>query len=92
MMPWNRAAVAAVPAKLGKDKEAHEIKSCNMGTLRYKADIPLNERRGSRVGIGPPREELVAWANSVRSGGSSDTDTDRNVSESGLSSDMVDSD
>ena len=30
----------------GKGKEAHELKSCDVGTLRYKADCPLNERRG----------------------------------------------
>ena len=33
--------------------EAHEIKSCDTGTLRYRADIPLNERRGGASGDRP---------------------------------------
>ena len=37
----------------GKSTEAHELKSCDTGTLRYKADVLLNERRGARVDIGP---------------------------------------
>ena len=47
----------------GKDKsepvwpiesvEAHEIKSCDTGTLRYRADIPSNERSGAPVVIAP---------------------------------------
>ena len=56
--------------------EAHEIKSCDTGTLRYRADIALNERSGAPVVIGPPRRELVPWDNLIRSSGWSDTDTD----------------
>ena len=54
----------------GKGKEAHELKSCDMGTLRYRADIPLNERSGAPVVIGPPRRDPVPWDNLIRSGGS----------------------
>ena len=36
--------------------EAHEIKSCDTGTLRYRADIPLNERSGAPVVIAPPSQ------------------------------------
>jgi hypothetical protein len=59
-------------------KEAHEFKSCDTGTLRYKADIPLNERSGAPVVIGPPRTDPVPcpWDEIIRSGGWSDTDTD----------------
>jgi len=39
--------------------EAHEIKSCDTGTLRYRADIPLNERSGAPVVIGPPIAEIL---------------------------------
>ena len=42
-------------------KEAHEFKSCDTGTLRYKADVPLHARRGARVA---QRDNLI------RSGGS----------------------
>ena len=56
--------------------EAHEIKSCDTGTLRYRADIPLNERSGAPVVIAPPRRDLVPWDNLIRSRGWSDTDTD----------------
>ena len=58
--------------------EAHEIKSCDTGTLRYRADIPLNERSGAPVVIGPPRTDPVPcpWDKIIRSGGWSDTDTD----------------
>ena len=45
----------------GKSKEAHELKSCDTGTLRYKADVPLHARRGARVA---QRDNLI------RSGGS----------------------
>ena len=54
----------------GKGKETHELKSCDMGTLRYRADMPLNERRGAPVVIGPPRTDPVEWDNLIRSGGS----------------------
>ena len=59
-----------------------------------QADIPLNERRGARVDIGPPREEPVAWDNLIdfRSGGWSDTDTELNDPESLCSSVTYDSD
>ena len=59
-------------------KEAHEFKSCDTGTLRYRADIPLNERSGAPVVIGPPRTDPVPcpWDEIIRSGGWSDTDTD----------------
>ena len=57
-------------------REAHELKSCDTGTLRYRADIPLNERSGAPVVIGPPRRDPVPWDDSIRSGGWSDTDTD----------------
>ena len=41
--------------------EAHEIKSCDTGTLRYRADIPLNERSGAPVVIAPsPPPSLLA--------------------------------
>ena len=49
--------------------EAHEIKSCDTGTLRYRADIPLNERRGAPVVIGRPRTAPVEWDNLIGSGG-----------------------
>ena len=45
----------------GKSTEAHELKSCDTGTLRYKADVPLHARRGARVA---QRDNLI------RSGGS----------------------
>ena len=45
----------------GNSKEAHELKSCDTGTLRYKADVPLHARRGARVA---QRDNLI------RSGGS----------------------
>ena len=35
-----------------------------------KGDIPLNERRGARVEIGPPRTDPVPWDNLIRRGGS----------------------
>ena len=54
----------------GKGKEAHELKGCDAGTLRYKADVPLNERRGARVDIGPHCTNLVERDNLIRSGGS----------------------
>ena len=38
--------------------EAHEIKSCATGTLRYRADIPLDDRRGAPVVSGPLAEIL----------------------------------
>ena len=60
----------------GKSKEAHEIKSCDTGTLRYKADRPLHERWGAPVVSGPPRVGPVEWDNLIRSGGYSDTSTD----------------
>ena len=56
--------------------EAHEIKSCDTGTLRYRADIPLNERSGAPVVFGPPRRDPVPWDNLIRRHGWSDTDTD----------------
>ena len=61
--------------------EAHEIKSCDTGTLRYRADTPLNERSGAPMVIAPPsplspRRDPVPWDDSIRSGGWSDTDTD----------------
>ena len=34
-------------------KEAHEFKSCDRGTLRYRADWLLNARWGARVDKGP---------------------------------------
>ena len=37
----------------GNRKEGHMLRSCDMGTLFYRADIPLNERRGARVESGP---------------------------------------
>ena len=30
-------------------KEAHEFKSCDTGTLRYRADVPLNARWGGGI-------------------------------------------
>ena len=30
----------------GKSKDTHELNSCDTGTLRYRADVPLNARRG----------------------------------------------
>ena len=69
--------------------EAHEIKSCDTGTLRYKADIPLNERNGAPMVIAPPspllhppRRDPVPWDNLIRSRGWSDTDTDLNSTDS----------
>ncbi len=49
------------PIKAG---EAHDIKSCDTGALRYRADTPLNERMGAqieivRADIGPPRTDPV---------------------------------
>ena len=41
-----------------------------------KVDIPLNERRGARVDIGPHRFEPVPWDNLIRSRGCEWTDTD----------------
>jgi len=38
--------------------EAHEIKSCGTGTLRYRADIPLNERSGAPVVVAPLAQNL----------------------------------
>ena len=66
--------------------EAHEIKSCDTGTLRYRADIPLNERSGAPVVIAPPRRDPVPWDNLIRSGGWSDTDTDWKSADSDLMS------
>ena len=63
--------------------EAHEIKSCATGTLRYRADIPLNEHSGAPVVITPHRRDLVPWDNLIRSGGWSDTDTDWKSTDSG---------
>ena len=40
--------------------EAHEIKSCATGTLRYRADTPLNERSGAPVVIAPPLPHPLA--------------------------------
>ena len=37
----------------GKSTEAHELKSCDTGTLRYRADVPLNARRGALVDMSP---------------------------------------
>ena len=54
----------------GNSKEAHELKSCDTGTLRYKADVPLHARRGARVDIGPHCTNLVERDNLIRSGGS----------------------
>ena len=45
----------------GKSTGAHELKSCDTGTLRYRADVPLHARRGARVA---QRDDLI------RSGGS----------------------
>ena len=42
----------------GNSKEAHELKSCDTGTLRYKADVPLH------------CTNLVERDNLIRSGGS----------------------
>ena len=39
-------------------REAHELKSCDIGTLRYRADIPLNERNGAPMVIAPIAEIL----------------------------------
>ena len=60
----------------GKSTEAHELKSCDMGTLRYRADIPLGERRGAPVEIAPPRTDPVGWDNLIRCGGSDSDDSD----------------
>ena len=68
-------------------REAHELKSCDMGTLRYRADIPLNERSGAPVVIGPPRRDPVPWDNLIRNRGWSDTDTDWKDTEDLLSTD-----
>jgi len=54
----------------GNSKEAHELKSCDTGTLRYRADVPLHARRGARVDIGPHCTKLVERDNLIRSGGS----------------------
>ena len=67
--------------------EAHEIKSCDTGTLRYRADIPLNERSGAPVVFGPPRRDPVPWDNLIRNRGWSDTDTDWKDTEDLLSTD-----
>ena len=37
----------------GNSKEAHELKSCDTGTLRYTPDWLLNARWGARVDKGP---------------------------------------
>ena len=53
-------------------KEAHEFKSCDRGTLRYRADWLLNARWGARVDKGPQGTSFNDP--SVLSGTGTDTD------------------
>ena len=41
-------------------RKAHIFKSCDKGTLRYKADVPLNARRGSARGRMPSHHKSSA--------------------------------
>ena len=63
----------------GKSKEAHELKRCDTGTLRYRAYVPLNARRGARVDISP---HTTGPQRVYEPGGRSWTDTDTDRSES----------
>ena len=56
----------------GNSKEAHELKSCDTGTLRYKADWLLNARWGARVDTGP--QGFSVNEPGERSGTGTDTD------------------
>ena len=56
----------------GNSKEAHELKSCDTGTLRYAADWLLNARWGARVDKGPQGTSFNDP--SVLSGTGTDTD------------------
>ena len=61
----------------GKSKEAHELNSCDTGTLRYRADVPLNARRGARVDTSP---HTTGPQRVYEPGGRSWTDTDTDMS------------
>ena len=61
----------------GKSKEAHELKSCDTGTLRNRADVPLNARRGARVDTSP---HTTGPQRVYEPGGRSWTDTDTDMS------------
>ena len=63
----------------GNSKEAHELKSCDTGTLRYKADVPLNARRGAPVDECP---HTTSPQRVCEPGGRSSTDTDTDSSTS----------
>ena len=88
----------------GNSKEAHELKSCDTGTLRYRADVPLNARRGAQVDRSPQGlQDTISWAHTTGpqrvyephhrwTGHSSGTGTDTDLSESRGCSDVYDSD
>ena len=63
----------------GKGKDAHELKSCNRGTLRYRGDVPLNARRGLPVDVSP---HTTGPQRVYEPGGRSSKDTDTDSSKS----------
>ena len=66
----------------GNSKEAHELKSCDTGTLRYRADVPLNARRGALVDMSPQGLITTGPQRVYEPGGRSGTGTDTDLSES----------
>ena len=78
----------------GKSTEAHELKSCDTGTLRYRADVPLNARRGALVDRSPQGlQDTISWAHTTpqrrcqEPGGRSGTGTDTDLSDFSTDSD-----